>query len=59
MFDENEEQMDPTELKMLVYDKKYKNMILAIYHSSLFYWFTYLVIVEILINLKLKTFKLI
>lgn len=41
MFDENEEQMDPTELKMLVYDKKYKNMILAIYHSSLFYWFTY------------------
>ena len=33
--------LDPTELKMLVYDKKYKNMILAIYHSSLFYWFTY------------------
>lgn len=41
MFDEFEHQMDPTELKEISIDKSYSDLALAIYHSSLFYWFTY------------------
>lgn len=41
MYDENMQRMDPTEMKVLRFDKDYKDLILSIYHSSLFYWFTY------------------
>ena len=41
MFDEYGHQIVPTELKELVFDEKYQDIILAVYHSSLFYWFTY------------------
>ena len=41
MYDENKNLMDPTEMKILRFDNEFKNLILAIYHSSLFYWFTY------------------
>ena len=41
MFDEFEHQMDPTELKEISIDSSYSDLALAIYHSSLFYWFTY------------------
>jgi hypothetical protein len=41
MFDEEMRPMDPTEMKTLRFETTYKDMILSIYHSSLFYWFTY------------------
>ena len=41
MYNEYMERMDPTEMKILKFDKEYKDIILPIYHSSLFYWFTY------------------
>lgn len=41
MFDEFDNPMEPTELKTIKYDSRYKNIILSIYHSNLFYWFTY------------------
>ena len=41
MYNEFMEQMDPTEMKTLRFDKKYEGLILSLYHSSLFYWFTY------------------
>ena len=41
MFDEFEQKMDPTELKEISIDKSFSELVLAIYHSSLFYWFTY------------------
>ena len=41
MYNEYEQQMDPTELKEICYEKEYQDIVLAIYHSSLFYWFTY------------------
>lgn len=42
MYDENGKQMHPTELKVISFKKKYRPIILGIYHSTLFYWFTYL-----------------
>ena len=41
MYNEYMEQMDPTEMKTLRFDNKYKGIVLSVYHSSLFYWFTY------------------
>lgn len=41
MFDEFDDPMEPTELKTIKFDSRYKNIILSIYHSNLFYWFTY------------------
>ena len=41
MYNEYMEKMDPTEMKTLRFANEYKGLILSIYHSSLFYWFTY------------------
>ena len=41
MYDENMNLMDPTEMKVLRFDKQYEGLILSLYHSNLFYWFTY------------------
>ena len=41
MYDEHMQRMDPTEMKVLRFDKDFKDLILSVYHSSLFYWFTY------------------
>ena len=41
MYNEFMEQMDPTEMKTLRFDNKYKGLVLSVYYSSLFYWFTY------------------
>ena len=42
MFDEYENPMVPTELKTISFDTQYANIVLSIYHSNLFYWFTYM-----------------
>ncbi len=62
MFDENDNPMVPTELKELRFENKDKGLIMSIYYSSLFYWFTYVFsdcrninkpeVEEFLINLK-------
>ena len=41
MYNEFMEKMDPTEMKTLRFDNKYKGLVLSVYYSSLFYWFTY------------------
>ena len=41
MYNEYMEQMDPTEMKTLRFDNQYQGLVLSVYHSSLFYWFTY------------------
>ena len=41
MFDENGNKMPPTELKEIFFNEKYEPIILGIYHSNLFYFFTY------------------
>ena len=41
MYDEHMRKMDPTEMKIIKFDSKYQKLILPLYHSSLFYWFTY------------------
>ena len=42
MFDDKNIKMIPTELKEIKFDKKYEDVILPIYHSSLFYLNTYI-----------------
>jgi hypothetical protein len=41
MYDENNNIMEPTELKLVKFEKKYASIILALYYSNLFYWYTY------------------
>lgn len=42
MYDENLSLIDPTELKTIRFNNKYRDVILPIYHSSLFYLYTYM-----------------
>ena len=41
MYDEYNNIMEPTELKLVKFEKKYAPIILALYYSNLFYWYTY------------------
>lgn len=41
MYDENMKLMNPTEMKVIKFSEKHSAWILSLYHSSLFYFFTY------------------
>ena len=41
MYDEDDNVMEPTELKTIKFANTYAPIILAIYYSNLYYWFTY------------------
>lgn len=41
MYNEFDVLMSPTELKTVKFDSQYADFVLSVYHSNLYYWFTY------------------
>ena len=41
MYDEDDNIMEPTELKTIKFNKSLAPIVLAVYYSNLFYWYTY------------------